>query len=113
MTDRPPAVGTVLWSVTAFDLPGDQGLQLGVKHLDGEQIAYFVFDHDDAQQQNLPGTASVNGSVLTAAFPHDALQALGQRWKWHAVMTVEGNDVDRCPNEGSDPMKPRTLTFPG
>jgi hypothetical protein len=102
----------VLWSVTAWSRSGDRAFQLGVKYLDGEQIAYFVFDVGGAQQQNLPGTPSLDGPVLTALFPYDAIEDLGQRWRWSAGTNVEGDDVDDCPDEGNGSDQ-RSAPFPG
>lgn len=92
-----PATGTVLWSLSAADLGGNNAVQLGHKTLDGNQIAYFTFA--GAKQQNLSGApdVSVPGQV-TAVLPSTAVSALGSEWHWKAVVNVDGEDVDRCLN---------------
>jgi hypothetical protein len=92
-----PATGTVLWSLSAADRGGSNAVQLGYKTLDGNQIAYFTFS--GAKQQNLSGApdVSVPGQV-TAVLPSAAVAALGSEWHWRAVVNVDGEDVDRCPN---------------
>ncbi|MFC9767623.1 hypothetical protein [Rhodococcus jostii] len=92
-----PATGTVLWSLSAANRGGSNAVQLGYKTLDGNQIAYFTFA--GAKQQNLSGApdVSVPGQV-TAVLPSAAVAALGGEWHWRAVVNVDGEDVDRCPN---------------
>lgn len=111
LTARPLSAGTVLYSILASSPNGDRALQLGVKYLDGQQIAYFVFD-GEGPQQNLPGNASRDGSLLTAAFPYDAVTVLGETWKWSGNTNVEGRDVDDCPNAGADFRHPKKARFP-
>jgi hypothetical protein len=113
LTARPPRVGIVLYSVTASSMKGDRVRQLGVKYLDGQQIAYFVFDPGgEPLQRNLAGNASRADSLLTAAFPYDAIAALGETWEWSGSTTVEGRDVDDCPNAGADTLNPKKARFP-
>jgi hypothetical protein len=112
LTARPPTAGTALWAVSAASPSGDEALQLGVKFLDGKQIAHFTFDFGSAQQQNLPGAASLEGAVLIADFPYQAVARLGQSWRWSATMNVQGDDVDSCPDKGADSLNPRTESFP-
>jgi hypothetical protein len=112
LTARPPRTGTVLYSILASSPKGDKALQLGVKYLDGQQIAYFVFD-GEGPQQNLPGNASREGSLLTATFPYEAVAALGETWRWSGNTNVEGRDVDDCPNAGADALNPKKARFPG
>jgi hypothetical protein len=111
LTAPPPRTGTVLYSVMASSMSGDRIRQLGVKYLNGRQIAYFVFDGEG--QQNLPGSASRGGSLLTAAFPADAVTALGETWEWSGNTNVQGRDVDACPDTGADALNPKRARFPG
>jgi hypothetical protein len=112
LTARPPTAGTALWVINAASPSGGRALQLGVKFLDGKQIAHFTFDFGSAQQQNLTGAVSLAGTVLTAEFPYDAVAGLGETWKWSATTNVQGDDVDDCPDEGVDSLNPRTESFP-
>lgn len=113
LTSRPPGSGTVHWAILVSSPSGDRALQLGVKFLDGKQIAQYVFDAGSAKQENVPGDVSLAGTVLTAAFPYDAVAELGATWKWSATTNVQGDDVDDCPDEGDDALNPRTVSFPG
>jgi hypothetical protein len=102
----------VHWAILASSPSGDRALQFGVKFQDGAQVAHYVFDAGSADQQNLPGAASLAGSVLTTDFPYGALAELGKTWKWSATTNVQGDDVDDCPDEGDDALNPRTVSFP-
>ena len=42
----------------------------------------------------------VDGKVVTAAFPWDAVSDLGAVWNSSAQTTVEGEDADYCPSQG-------------
>lgn len=112
-TTTPPSSGTTLWSLQVASASGDKAGQLGVKFLDGRQIAHFVFDLGTAKQTNLEGGTTVAGKTLTASFPYAAVTSLGLNWTWRAETSVDGLDVDACPQEGDDPLNPATLTFPG
>jgi hypothetical protein len=50
--------------------------------------------------------------MLTAEFPYDAVVGLGETWKWSATTNVQGDDVDNGPDEGTDSLNPRTVSFP-
>jgi hypothetical protein len=107
-----PETGTfsALLSVTNTD--GSASRQLGAKWLDGELIGYFVFDSAEAQQQNLDGQPIVEGKVVTAAFPWDAVSDLGAVWNWSATTSVEGEDADYCPEPGAEVLNPKKARFP-
>jgi hypothetical protein len=113
LTSRPPTRGTVHWAILASSESGDRALQLGVKFQDGAQVAHYVLDAGSADQQNLPGAASLAGAVLTTDFPYDAVAELGKTWTWSTTTNVQGDDVDDCPDEGADALNPRTMSFPG
>jgi hypothetical protein len=112
LISRPPTVGTVHWAILASSPSGDRALQLGVKFQDGAQVAHYVFDAGSTDQQNVSGSASLTGGVLTADFPYDAVAELGKTWRWSATTNVQGDDVDDCPDEGADALNPRTVSFP-
>lgn len=112
-TTNPPSSGTTFWSLLVASSSGDKAGQLGVKFLDGQQIAHFVFDSGTAQQTNLEDQATVAGKTITARFPYAVVDSYGPGWTWRAATSVNGDDVDACPEEGADPLNPGTLTFPG
>jgi hypothetical protein len=113
LTSRPPIAGTVHWAILAASRSGDRALQLGVRFQDGKQTTRYIFDAGSAEQQNLPGGASLAGTVLTAQFPFDAVAEFGETWRWSATTNVDGDDVDDCPDEGGDALNPRTVQFLG
>jgi hypothetical protein len=105
------ATGTTGYYVTVYDAVGNAG-QLGVKYLDGKQIAYFSGDLGSGQNQaNLEGRADrdQDRSSLVARFPKDVgFIAGGGAVKWSAAYTLNGTAVGTCPETGGD-----TLRFPG
>ena len=101
-----PTTGTVLYVIDASDDSGNVSLNLGVKYLDGSQIAYYVFDFDSAYQTDLEGYATQQGNRVEAFFPQDAIADLEGRFMWRSVLNVRGDDVDSCPAGGD-------LPFPG
>jgi hypothetical protein len=104
-----PPSGTALYSATIFDKTGEYGVQLGVKYLDGEQIAYFIFSEDTVEQTNLDGEATVDGDTVSGSFPADHLGALADAGpaSWSAAINVDGNDVGLCPGGYN------SMPFPG
>jgi hypothetical protein len=113
MTSRPmPTNDTVLYAITAWSADGNAGYQLGVKYLDGRQIAYFVADLVAANQVNLDGDPQVSGTTVTATFPMDEIRGLGVQFDWAAVVTGAGTDIDFCPDEGDDILNPKQEVFP-
>jgi hypothetical protein len=104
-----PPSGTALYSATIFDKTGEYGVQLGVKYLDGEQIAYFIFSEDMVEQTNLDGEATVNGDSVSGSFPAGSLGSLADAGpaSWSAVINIEGNDVGLCPGGYN------SMPFPG
>jgi hypothetical protein len=107
---RPPATGgTALWQVTAASLDGNQVVLFGVKFAGGQQTAHFVFTDT---QLNLPDQAALSGKTLSADFPASYAEALGATWQWTAASTVDGQDVDACPEPGDDVLHPKQAMFP-
>ena len=98
-TGQPVAdTNTTGYYITVYDKTSNNGGQLGVTYLDGEQISYFVFDEGEAVQENLPGEATVDGDTVTAKFPKSAgALADVEIAKWNAAFTLAGNDVGNCP----------------
>lgn len=112
-TTKPiPSSGTALFVIDAWNAAGDTGYQLGVKYDGGDQIAHFVFDHVAANQVNLDGEASTDGTTTKATFPVSEIESLGKSFDWTAAYNVAGNDVDECPKSSGDIMKPNQETFP-
>jgi hypothetical protein len=92
------STGTVLYSVTAWNSAGDTGYQMGTKFQGDVEIANYIFSFDSSSQKNLDnGTVAVDGEV-NARYPLKDLQGLGDEFTWSAAITVDGTDVDRCPD---------------
>lgn len=96
LTDGPPEAGTVLYSMTLVPDDGSGSRQYGVKYEDGKQVAYFVFDSATGKQQNVEDEAYLyDGDLQAAKFPLDGLPA---SFRYSVAATLEGEDVDRCPD---------------
>lgn len=89
-----------------FSVDGSKAMQAGVKWLDKRQIGYFVFDSVTATQQNIPGKATHTKKMVTATFPTETMQQLGQVWTWQLVTSVGGSDFDKVPEPGDDELHP-------
>lgn len=94
------AIDTTGYFVTVYDEAGETGGQLGMTYLDGEPMAYFVFDSGEASQENLSGAAAVDGDTVTGTFPKSAAP-LGdfEVAMWNAAFTLAGKDVGNCPKD--------------
>ena len=107
-----PGAGTASTVVTVSNAAGDKIRLLGVQWLEGQLIGHFVFDFQGAMQTNLEDQPTVDGKTISARYPWSAVADLGDSWKWQAVTTLNGNDVDSCPNIGRDSMNPKKARFP-
>ncbi len=92
--------GTAGFYVNLASEDGDEAGQVGVKYLDGQQIAYFTFTFDSVMQTNMSGDALVAADSITGAFPMSELQQYGPNFSWSAVSMRDGKDVDACPAAG-------------
>jgi hypothetical protein len=109
LADGLPQSGTVGIFLSVSSSDGSEARQAGVKWIDGSQIAYFVYDF--TTQKNLPGEVVTKGKKVTARFPLEEFVQLGNTWKWSATTSVEGKDVDDCPDQGTDPLNPKKGTI--
>lgn len=82
--------------------------QLGIKYLDGQQIAYFTFD---GTNREISATAQVTPTTVAGTFRLADLQPYGTNFKWHATTTKDGADVDACPDPSGDILNPATVRF--
>jgi len=105
------SAGTLLLSLTAWSEDGEAGRQLGIKWTDG-QPGVFSFDLVETQNQDLDVEPTVEGATVSATFPGDAVEGLGETWGWTATTNVDGADVDDCPEPGEDPINPQRQPFP-
>lgn len=93
-----PTTGTALYSATAWSEDGETGYQIGVKFEDGQEIANFVYNLTDYTQKNLTNAAVTADSRVSVRYPLSELEGLGETFSWSATVTVDGTDVDRCPD---------------
>lgn len=108
LEDDVPSSGTVLYSVTAWNDAGDAGYQIGTKFQNGQEIANFVYDMTASEQENITnGAVHADGQVSTR-YPLDSLSGLGDSFTWSATVTVDGKDVDRCPDGQEKTQFPNT-----
>lgn len=70
--------------------------QVSIGFVDGRLDRYFVWDGDDERELDLDDVV-VEGTTITAVFPDDELDRLGDRWRWRAFGTATGSELDSCP----------------
>jgi hypothetical protein len=89
-----PRSGTWLLSTTLTGGADGPIHQFGVKFLDGDLIASFVFDHVAAQQYNFAQvTPQRVGDRWSATFPTADLD-IAASGRWRANLTVDGADTE-------------------
>ena len=98
VADVPPT-GTVLYSATAWSEDGNTGYQMGAKFQDGQEIANFVYNMNDATQKNITNKATAAEKQVSMRYPLAELEGLGDSFTWSGTVTVEGTDVDKYPED--------------
>lgn len=93
-----PTVGTVLYSVTAWSPDGKTGYQFGAKFQNGREIANFVYNLTTNKQENITNGAVAADKTVSTRYPLAKLMGLGDTFGWSGTVTVDGTDVDRCPD---------------
>lgn len=94
-----PETGTILYSATAWSEDGETGFQMGVKFEDGQEIANFVYNLATYSQKNITNApAETEHSRVSVHYPLAELEGLGETFNWSASVTVDGTDIDRCPD---------------
>ncbi|MDD1478675.1 hypothetical protein [Arthrobacter sp. H16F315] len=96
--DDVPTTGTVLYSITAWSLDGKTGYQIGSKFQNGREIANFVFNLTTSKQENITNGAVAADKQVSTRYPLSKLAGLGAAFAWSGTVTVDGADVDRCPD---------------
>jgi hypothetical protein len=98
MVKRDTGTGTAGFYLNVASEAGNAGGQLGVKYLDGRQVAYFTFL---GTNKKISGSAQVTANSVTASFPMSELEQVGPNFKWQGATIRDGNDMDACPGVGS------------
>ena len=93
-----PTTGTVLYSVTAWSAEGKTGYQIGSKFQNGREIANFVYNLTTNKQENISNGAVAADKTVSTRYPLSKVAGLGDTFGWSASVTVDGEDVDRCPD---------------
>lgn len=93
-----PTTGTVLYSVTAWSPDGKTGYQIGSKFENGQEIANFVYNLTTNEQENITNGAVAADKTVSTRYPLAKLAGLGDTFSWSGTVTVDGTDVDRCPD---------------
>ena len=106
------ADGMVVLVIQATDKAGEKVFRLGGRYLDGEQIDYFVLDVNDRFRVHVDAQAKFVGNEVRAVFPHFEVDQLGEPFRWHAALNVNGVDIDFCPDRVGNAVLPEPLTFP-
>ena len=97
-TANVPTTGTVPYSVTAWSADGKTGYQIGSKFQNGREIANFVFNLTTNKQENITNGAVAADKTVSTRYPLAKLAGLGDTFGWSGTVTVDGVDVDRCPD---------------
>jgi hypothetical protein len=86
--------GTLLFGIHGASADGSALRQFGLKYLDDEQIAYFVFDHVTARQTNwIDHIPTVEPTQVLAPYPSEHFDALGEQARFRGYLNVDGTDV--------------------
>lgn len=104
-----PSKDTVGLYLNVASADGSEAGQLGVKYLDGKQIAHFVYL--GTTNRNVTGPVVVDGKTVTATFLLADLTRLGSTMRWSAAVTAAGSDSDTAPDKGPDLLNPKRLSF--
>ncbi|TDT30890.1 hypothetical protein [Naumannella halotolerans] len=88
------SAGTLLFGVFASSQDGTRSFQYGIKYLDAERIAYFVFDHASPNQQNWRDIEPTRSQTeVLAPFPVAEFDQLGPNPSLLAYVNVDGRDT--------------------
>lgn len=85
--------GSFLFGLWGRSADGEVVRQFGVKFLDGERVAYFVFDHNAVRQDNETTVPTENQREVLVPWSSDPFDELGPDPQITAYLTIEGIDV--------------------
>lgn len=91
-----PRSDTFLIGLWGHSANGKTTRQFGLKFLDGERIAYFVFDHNAIKQTNWDDhVPTVDPNQVLVPYPSEHFDALGEGAELTAYVNVAGVDTQR------------------
>ncbi|USC16248.1 hypothetical protein [Rhodococcus sp. 11-3] len=88
------STGTVAFTATMSG-PNGQPITRGVKLIDGEVIANYVFS--GARQENISIPPRWNDASISVALPAASGTILGSSFNWSADLEVDGESTGKCP----------------
>ena len=95
----PDAAEEVQYSITGFDLEGNNGAQLGTTtDAGGEPTGSFILDIGDETTEDLGDADGLEDDVIEARFPLDQIEGWDAGFRWYGAVSVDGEDVDGCPS---------------
>ena len=92
-----PTEGPVILTIQALSQDGSVQHQLGIQLQDGKPAASFVVDSPTSEPTRLYDAVHVADGEVHAAFPADAVKALGAKWNWFAMAGGVDAVDDFCP----------------
>lgn len=92
-----PASGRIFFSVMASSPDGETSYQIGTAVTDGAESSNFIFNSGPASQKNITNRAFINEKTVAVRYPLVDLEGLQEGFRWAATVSVDGEDVDRCP----------------
>lgn len=99
-----PTSGRVFFSVMASSPDGETSYQIGTSVTDGVESGNFILR--GGTQSNITNRAFINEDTVAVRYPLGDLEGLQDGFRWDATISVEGEDVDRCPaGDGIDGLK--------
>jgi hypothetical protein len=88
---------------------GSRSYQLAATFKNGTVDTVFAHDFSQDRDTKLSDkSVKVHDTTVTATFPDDYVNRLGNGWRWYAFSTADGKVVDACPG---DPLSFDVLTF--
>ena len=92
-TDDTHPAGNFLFGLWGRSADGQIVRQFGVKFLDGERVAYFVFDHNAVRQDNEDTVPTESQREVLVPWSSEPFDELGPDPRITAYLTIDGVDV--------------------
>jgi hypothetical protein len=96
-TSLVPTEGAVILTIEAHSQDGKVQRHLGIQVLNGKPVASFVATSPSSEPTRLYDAVHVADGEVHAAFPVEAVKALGPKWNWFAMVGGLDSVDDFCP----------------